>query len=78
LDCPDLKVAPALTIRNGLAQFNTVKGAFQGYVTPQGVLAMQAERGQTFQGQIDSYYVITGRTTGDCVYEASWKRSRIY
>jgi hypothetical protein len=39
---------------------------------------MQAERGQTFQGQIDPYYVLTGRVTGNCIYDTSWKRSRIY
>ena len=79
LDCPNYRVAPALTIRNGLAQFQTGAGTFQGYVTPQGGLTMQSERGQTFQGQIDPYYVVTGRATGpSCIYDASWKRSKIY
>jgi hypothetical protein len=79
LDCPNYRVAPALTIRNGLAQFQTGAGAFQGYVTPQGALTMQGERGQVFQGQIDPYYVVTGQATGpNCIYDASWKRSKIY
>lgn len=81
LQCPDLRVAPALTIRNGLAQFQTANGTFQGYVTPQGALTMQSERGITFQGQIDPYFALTGRAQGPtsaCVYDASWKRSKIY
>lgn len=79
LDCPNMGVAPALIIRNGLAQVQTSVGTFQGYVTPQGALAMQSDHGQTFQGQIDPYFVLTGRTTGpNCVYDASWKRSKIY
>lgn len=85
-DCPDFRVAPALTIRNGLAQFRTANATFQGYVAPQGALAMQGERGQTFQGQIDPYYTLTGqaqvfslRAQGPtCVYDATWKRSKIY
>ena len=78
LECPNLSVAPALQIRNGLAQFKAVVGTFQGYITPQGALTMQGERGQTFQGQIDPYYVLTGRVTGNCIYDTSWKRSKIY
>ena len=79
VDCPNYRVAPALTIRNGLAQFQTAGGSYQGYVTPQGALTMQGERGQTFEGQIDPYYVVTGRATvPNCIYDASWKRSKIY
>jgi hypothetical protein len=85
-DCPDFRVAPALTIRNGLAQFRTANATFQGYVTPQGALAMQGERGQIFQGQIDPYYTLRGqaqvsslRAQGPtCAYDATWKRSKIY
>jgi hypothetical protein len=76
LECPDYRVAPALTIRNGVAQFQTANLKFQGYVTPQGALTMQAERGQTFQGQIDPYFVLKGRVTGNCVYDASWQRTK--
>ena len=52
-ECPDLRVAPALTIRNGLAQFQAANMTFQGYVTPQGGLTMQSERGQTFGQQAE-------------------------
>jgi hypothetical protein len=75
-ECPDLRVAPALTIRNGLAQFQIANATFRGYVTPQGGLTMQSERGQTFQGQIDPYFVLKGRAAGYCVYEASWQRTK--
>ena len=80
LDCPNYRVAPALTIRNGLAQLpvnnGRVNSTFQGYVSPDGTLAMQSEIGQAFQGQIDSNYVLRGRTVGNCVYDAAWKRTR--
>ena len=79
VECPDLRIAPALTIRNGLAQFQGANGTFQGYVTPQGAVTMQSAHGDTFQGQIDPYFVLTGRATGPlCTYDTSWKRSKIY
>ena len=72
--CPNYRVAPALTIRNGAARFAALDLDFQGYVTAQGQLNMQAPTGQTFQGQIDPYYVLRGRVNGNCVYDATWQR----
>ena len=73
-NCPDLPVAPALTIHNGVARFAALDLAYQGYVTPQGDVRMQTPSGQTFVGQIDPYYVLRGQTTGACVYNAIWQR----
>jgi len=72
--CPNYRVAPVLTVRNGVARFAALDLDFQGYVTPQGDLRMQAPTGQTFVGQIDPYYVLRGRVTGNCVYDATWQR----
>jgi len=72
--CPNFPVAPALTIRNGVAQFAALDLTYQGYVTPQGDVRMQTPAGQTFVGHIDPQYVLTGQTTGSCVYNASWQR----
>jgi hypothetical protein len=74
--CPNYRVAPALTIRNGVARFAALDLDFQGYVTPQGELRMQAPTGQTFVGQFDPYFVLTGRVTGNCVYDATWKKQQ--
>jgi hypothetical protein len=63
-----------LTIRNGVAQFAALDLTYQGYVTPQGEVRMQTPEGRTFVGQIDPYYVLRGRTTGNCVYDATWQR----
>ena len=73
-NCPDLPVAPALTIQNGVARFAALDLAYQGYVTPQGDVRMQTPSGQTFVGQMDPYYVLRGQTTGACVYNAIWQR----
>ena len=72
--CPNFPVAPALTIRNGVAQFAALDLTYTGYVTPQGDVRMQTPAGQTFVGHIDPYYVLTGQTTGRCLYNASWQR----
>jgi hypothetical protein len=72
--CPNYTVAPVLTIYNGVARFAALDLNFQGYVTTQGQLNMQAPTGQTFQGQIDPYYVLRGRVTGNCIYDATWQR----
>ena len=72
--CPNYRVAPVLTINNGVARFAALDLSFQGYVTPQGELRMQAPTGQTFVGQIDPYYVLRGRVSGNCVYDATWQR----
>jgi hypothetical protein len=66
-----------LTIHNGLAQAQGLGLTFQGYVTPQGALAMQSDRGQTFQGQISPNFVLTGRAQGpNCVWDVTWNRVR--
>jgi hypothetical protein len=72
--CPNFPVAPALTIHNGVAQFAALDLTYQGYVTPRGDVSMQTPAGQTFVGHIDPYYVLTGQTTGRCVYNATWQR----
>ena len=72
--CPNYTVAPALTINNGVARFAALDLNFQGYVTQQGDLRMQAPTGQTFVGHIDPYYVLRGQVTGNCVYNAVWQR----
>ena len=87
--CPDYVTGHELTIRDGLATFHTSVPAtgtgipatgtlnFQGYVNPQGGLAMVSQQGQTFQGQIDSNFVLTGRASGpNCLYDATWNRMR--
>jgi len=70
--CPNY-AAPNLTISNGLAQLDVINLRFQGYVTPQGALAMRTGSGQ--QGQIDAQNVLRGRVIGACVYDATWRRS---
>ena len=72
--CPNIRVAPALTIQNGVARFAALNLTYQGYVTPQGDVRMQTPAGQTFVGHIDPHYVLTGQTTGSCVYNATWQR----
>ena len=72
--CPNFPVAPALTIHNGVAQFAALDITYQGYVTPQGDVMMQSPSGQTLVGHIDPHYVLTGQTTGRCVYNATWQR----
>ena len=72
--CPNY-AAPNLTISNGLAQLDVINVSFQGYVTPQGALAMRTGAGQRFEGQIDAQNVLRGRVIGACVYDAMWRRS---
>jgi hypothetical protein len=74
-NCPNYNNAPNLTIANGLAQLDFSILRFQGYVTPQGALAMSSGAGQRFEGQINSQNVLAGRVIGGCVYDASWKRA---
>ncbi len=73
--CPDYGVPPTLTIANGLAQFEALNLTFQGYVTPQGKLSMRSGFGQTFTGQIDNRYVLSGQVLGSCAYTGSWQKS---
>ena len=72
--CPNY-AAPNLTISNGLAQLDVINVRFQGYVTPQGALAMRTGVGQRFEGQIDANNMLRGRVIGACVYDATWRRS---
>jgi hypothetical protein len=72
--CPHYD-APPLTISNGLAQFDVQNIRFQGYVTPQGALAMRTGVGQRFEGQIDAQNILRGRVIGACVYDATWQKS---
>jgi hypothetical protein len=72
--CPNIRVAPVLTIRSGVARFAAFNLTFQGYATPQGALMMQSEGGQTFEGKIDPYFVLKGRVTGNCIYDATWTK----
>ena len=72
--CPNY-AAPNLTISNGLAQLDVINVRFQGYVTPQGALAMRTGVGQRFEGQIDSQNVLRGRVIGACVYDATWRKN---
>jgi hypothetical protein len=72
--CPNFPAAPALTINNGVARFAALDLTYQGYVTSDGAVNMQTPDGRTFVGQISPYYVLSGRTTGACVYEAQWQR----
>jgi hypothetical protein len=71
--CPNY-TASSLVVSNGLAQFDVPNMRFQGYVTPQGSLAMRTGAGQRFEGQINSQGVITGRVIGACAYQGSWIR----
>ena len=73
-NCPNIPVAPALTIQNGVARFAALDITYQGTVTSDGVVNMQDPQGRTFVGQIDPYYVLRGHTTGACVYDAVWQR----
>ena len=70
---PNYTASP-LVISNGLAQFDVPNIRFQGYVTPQGSLGMRTAAGQSFEGQVNSQGVITGRVTGPCAYQGSWIR----
>ena len=72
--CPHY-AAPPLTISNGLAQFDVQTIRFQGYVTPQGALAMRTGVGQKFEGQIDAQNVLKGRVIGACVYDVMWQKN---
>ena len=73
--CQDYGVPPPVTIHNGLAQFQLLNYAFQGYVTPQGHLKMSAGYGQTIDGQIDNQGVYAAQGVGACAYHATWRRS---
>jgi len=74
--CPNY-AAPNVIISDGLAQLDVpnLNLIFQGYVTPQGVLAMRTGAGQHFEGQVDAQNVLRGRVIGACVYDATWRKS---
>jgi len=73
--CPNIPVAPALHIQNGVAEFRALNVTFQGYVTSDGKLSMKSEGGQTFQGQFygtGQTLSLAGRIIGRCIYDATW------
>jgi hypothetical protein len=72
--CATINVAPALTIKNGTAKFSISNIIFQGIVTTDGELIMHSNQGQTFVGQFDPYFVLKGRVTGKCFYDATWEK----
>ena len=72
--CPNYTASPVV-ISNGLAQFDVLNLRFQGYVTPQGSLAMRTGVGEKFEGQVNPQGVITGRVIGSCAYEGTWRKS---
>lgn len=72
--CPNYTASPVV-ISSGLAQFDVLNIRFQGYVTPQGSLAMRTGVGQRFEGQVNPQGVITGRVIGACAYDGTWRRS---
>jgi hypothetical protein len=73
-ECSVFNVAPALTVKNGSAQFSASNIMFHGYVSPQGELIMVSDHGQTFVGQFDPYFVLEGVVTGKCIYHATWEK----
>jgi hypothetical protein len=83
--CLDFVSGRSLTIRGGQAAFQVLGAGgtlnFQGYVNPQGQLTMVSQQGQTVQGQIDSNFVFTARSTSpttNCVYDATWNRVQAF
>jgi hypothetical protein len=75
MTCQDYRVPLPLTIHNGLAQFQFLNYTFQGYVTPQGHLKIDAAYGQTLDGQLDNQGVFMAQLLGVCVYNLTWRRS---
>jgi len=75
--CPDLGTLPYLNISNGLAVFQALPTFyFQGKVTPQGTLSMRSAAGQTFDGQIDSHFVLNANLSGpNCSFHVTWTRA---
>jgi hypothetical protein len=71
--CAYLPSLSPLTIANGSAVWQGPNIAFQGYVTPQGVLAMNSGAGQTFQDQIDQQHVLRAHVAGPaCAYDVAF------
>jgi len=73
--CPNIPVAPALHIQNGVGEFRALNLAFYGFVTPDGKLLMKAASGQTFAGQFygtGQRLSLSGRIIGKCIYDATW------
>ena len=75
ITCQNYGVPPPLTIHNGLAQFQLLNYSFQGYVTPQGHLKMDAGYGQVIDGQMDNQGVYRAQGVGACAYTATWRKS---
>lgn len=73
--CPVPSPSPSFTIKNGFALLQGPNLTFQGYVTPQGELAMTSNSGQAFYGQIDPEFVLRARVTDpSCIYDVTWSR----
>ena len=75
ITCQNYSNLSPVTIHNGLAQFQLLGYAFQGYVTPQGHLKMSSGYGHSIDGQINSQGVFNAQGLGACAYNATWQRS---
>ena len=75
--CPELGNLPYVSISNGVALLQALPTFyFQGKVTPQGTLTMHSSAGQTFDGQIDSHFVLNANLSGpSCSYHVTWTRA---
>jgi hypothetical protein len=87
--CQPIDAPPPLTVKNGLAQFQTMGVTFAGYVTPQGQLTMHSGYGATLTGQakpalVDTdldgsfdtqTHVLNAKVHSiNCNYNLSWQR----
>jgi hypothetical protein len=72
--CAPNGVPATLIIANGTARNTATQNPMQGSVTPQGALMMRTQRGDVFQGQIDSRGTVTGRLNAGCAYQYVWQR----
>ena len=67
-------VPATLIITSGAARNTATQNPMQGSVTPQGVLVMRTQRGDVFQGQVDSRGTVTGRLNAGCSYQYVWQK----
>jgi hypothetical protein len=75
--CQPFTAPPAMTITNGLAQFQAVGATFSGYVTPQGNLTMDSGRGATVSVTFDPQTrVFRGQANSvNCRYDVAWQKA---
>ncbi len=73
-ECPVFNVAPALTIKNGTAQFSASNIMFHGYVTPQGELIMHSDTGPNLCRTIRSLLCTQRSGNREMFYDASWEK----